>query len=90
MPDHQTNKHLSIVTFRRKSVCWSNDNFHREKRVLAIGERDTSSSESKVVTQLQTHIKLLLRRHVATLDVGLHSKAIHHFSKILESHCDAL
>ena len=39
------------------------------------------------ITRILAHIKLLLHLRVVALDVGLHSKAIYHFSKILEGRC---
>ncbi|MBA0757818.1 hypothetical protein Gotri_020880, partial [Gossypium trilobum] len=47
----------------------------------------TSFSESENISQLLSHIKLLIRRRtaaIAALDAGLYSEAIRHFSKIVD------
>ncbi|KAF7804911.1 DnaJ heat shock n-terminal domain-containing protein [Senna tora] len=78
----QTGKRLASAAFRRESVCWSDDSFSLPNIPFA---GDTTNAET--VTQLLSHIKLLLRRRtaaIAALDAGLYSEAIRHFSKIVD------
>ncbi|KAF7818152.1 Heat shock protein DnaJ with tetratricopeptide repeat isoform 1 [Senna tora] len=88
----QTGKRLASDAFRRESVCWSDDSFSLST-IPFSGDTPPSTpprtllSESESVTQLLSHIKLLLRRRtaaLAALDAGLYSEAIRHFSKIVD------
>ncbi|KAK7278191.1 hypothetical protein RJT34_23216 [Clitoria ternatea] len=88
----QTGKRLASAAFRRESVCWSDDSFSLPNPPFSAAAPSTPPraplSESESVTQLLAHIKLLLRRRaaaLAALDAGLHSEAIRHFSKIVDS-----
>ncbi|WOL00295.1 hypothetical protein Cni_G09008 [Canna indica] len=83
----QTGRRLASAAFRRESVCWSDDSF-----VSFAGDGDGGAallpSESESVSQLLSHIKLILRRRsaaLAALDAGLPTEAIRHFSKVLDS-----
>ncbi|PON72413.1 N-terminal acetyltransferase A, auxiliary subunit [Trema orientale] len=91
----QTGKRLASAAFRRESICWSDDSFSLSNfpisGEISAANRPASPpqplSESENVSQLLSHIKLLLRRRtaaIAALDAGLYSEAIRHFSKILE------
>ncbi|KAE8723209.1 putative DNA replication regulator dpb11 [Hibiscus syriacus] len=96
----QTGKRLASAVFRRKSVSLSEDSFSLPNAIAASDissvsmtppstpPRDpTPFSESENISQLLSHIKLLIRRRtaaVAALDAGLHSEAIRHFSKIVD------
>ncbi|KAF8401356.1 hypothetical protein HHK36_012290 [Tetracentron sinense] len=91
----QTEKRLSRAAFRRESVCWSDDSFSFSKVAIFSDINNNNSltppppTESENVSQLLSHIKLLLRRRtaaLAALDAGLYSEAIRHFSKILDGH----
>lgn len=91
----QTGKRLSTAAFRRQSISWSEDSFSFSDFRVS-GDISTATapptpprnlSESESVTQLLSHIKLLLRRRtaaLAALDAGLYSEAIRHFTKIVE------
>ena len=91
----QTGKRLATAAFRRESVCWSDDSFSLSD-ISFPGDTTNSSpnsqprtplTESESVTQLLSHIKLLIRRRtaaLAALDAGLYSEAIRHFSKIVD------
>ncbi|XP_065860364.1 uncharacterized protein [Euphorbia lathyris] len=91
----QTGKRLSTAAFRRQSISWSDDSFSVSNFPIS-GEISSSSApsspprtmtESESISQMLSHIKLLLRRRaaaIAALDAGLYSEAIRHFSKILE------
>ncbi|XP_022891792.1 uncharacterized protein LOC111406636 [Olea europaea var. sylvestris] len=86
----QTGKRLATAAFRRESVCWSDDIFSF-KRFPLSGDKNQAQtlpkSESESVSQLLSHIKLLIRRNtaaMAALDAGLYSEAIRHFSKIVD------
>ncbi|XP_057966664.1 uncharacterized protein LOC131156757 [Malania oleifera] len=90
----QTGKRLATAALRRESICWSDDsfslsNFQDSGDIAAAnyppGTPPRSNSEN--LSQLLSHIKLLIRRRtaaVAALDAGLHSEAIRHFTKIVE------
>ncbi|XP_059311834.1 uncharacterized protein LOC132063347 [Lycium ferocissimum] len=88
----QTGKRIATDAFRRESICWSDDSFSFAKFPIS-GERNNQpptppKTESESISQLLSHIKLLLRRKtaaIAALDAGLHSEAIRHFSKIVDS-----
>ncbi|WCJ22300.1 Tetratricopeptide repeat (TPR)-like superfamily protein [Euphorbia peplus] len=90
----QTGKRLSTAAFRRQSISWSDDSFSVSNFPIS-GEISSASApptpprmtESESISQMLSHIKLLLRRRaaaIAALDAGLYSEAIRHFSKILE------
>ncbi|GAV82527.1 DnaJ domain-containing protein/TPR_11 domain-containing protein [Cephalotus follicularis] len=93
----QTGKRLATAAFRRESICWSDDSFNSSNFTIsceisavaatppATPPRHTTDSES--MSQLLSHIKLLIRRRtaaMAALDAGLYSEAIRHFSKIVD------
>uniref|UniRef100_A0A5B6Z209 Uncharacterized protein n=1 Tax=Davidia involucrata TaxID=16924 RepID=A0A5B6Z209_DAVIN len=89
----QTGKRIATDAFRRESICWSDDSFSFSKFPIS-GEITTANdppsppkTESESVSQLLSHIKLLLRRKtaaIAAIDAGLYSEAIRHFSKIVD------
>ncbi|KAI4301486.1 hypothetical protein L6164_034762 [Bauhinia variegata] len=92
----QTGKRLASAAFRRESVCWSDDSFTLSN-IPFSGDINTANpppspprttlTESESVSQLLSHIKLLIRRRtaaLAALDAGLYSEAIRHFSKIVD------
>lgn len=90
----QTGKRIATDAFRRESICWSDDSFSFAKFPIS-GEPGTRNNqpptppktESESISQLLSHIKLLLRRKtaaIAALDAGLYSEAIRHFSKIVD------
>ncbi|XP_012479518.1 uncharacterized protein LOC105794755 [Gossypium raimondii] len=96
----QTGKRLASAAFRRESICWSDDSFSLPT-AIALSDissaattppstpphNPTSFSESENISQLLSHIKLLIRRRtaaIAALDAGLYSEAIRHFSKIVD------
>ncbi|KAI3414389.1 uncharacterized protein J3R85_016389 [Psidium guajava] len=96
----QTGKRLATAAFRRESVSWSDDSFCLlDLPVPAeIACPNTPpgtppraapfASDPESVNQLLSHIKLLRRRRaaaLAALDVGLHSEAIRHLTKIVDS-----
>ncbi|PSR94718.1 DnaJ subfamily C member like [Actinidia chinensis var. chinensis] len=90
----QTGKRLATAAFRRESICWSEDSFYISEFPISgdttsISDQPPSpqKTESESISQLLSHIKLLLRRKtaaIAALDAGLYSEAIRHFSKIVE------
>lgn len=90
----QTGKRLASAAFRRESICWSDDSFSFSKFPLSSLDVNNTDqpptppkSEFENISQLISHIKLLLRRKtsaLAALDAGLHSEAIRHFSKIVD------
>ncbi|KAI4340251.1 hypothetical protein MLD38_025110 [Melastoma candidum] len=77
----QTGKRLATAAFRRESICWPDDSF----TLTSLPE------EAMIGTEQNTPPHLLAERRkaaVAALDAGLHSEAIRHFAKILDSrHC---
>ncbi|XP_077219307.1 uncharacterized protein LOC143853431 [Tasmannia lanceolata] len=86
----QTGKRLASAAFRRESICWSDDSFSSTTTIFSDQNSTTppTPSTSENITHLLSNIKLLLRRRaaaLAALDAGLHSEAIRHFSKILDS-----
>ncbi|MED6149052.1 hypothetical protein PIB30_058774 [Stylosanthes scabra] len=86
----QTGKGLATAAFRRQSICWSDDSFSLSLSTANTRTKPPSIplTESESITQLLSHIKLLLRRRaaaLAALDAGLHTEAIRHFSKIIDS-----
>ncbi|CAN4113416.1 unnamed protein product [Withania somnifera] len=88
----QTGKRIATDAFRRESICWSDDSFSFAKFPISgePGNNQPSAppkTESESISQLLSHIKLLLRRKtaaLAALDAGLYSEAIRHFSKIVD------
>ncbi|KAK4367263.1 hypothetical protein RND71_015143 [Anisodus tanguticus] len=85
----QTGKRLATDAFRRESICWSDDSFSFAKFPVSGKHCCTTLpiTESETISQLLSHIKLLLRRKtaaIAALDAGLYSEAIRHFSKIVD------
>ncbi|KAJ8558508.1 hypothetical protein K7X08_034037 [Anisodus acutangulus] len=85
----QTGKRLATDAFRRESICWSDDSFSFAKFPVSGKHCCTTFpiTESETISQLLSHIKLLLRRKtaaIAALDAGLYSEAIRHFSKIVD------
>ncbi|GMI69463.1 hypothetical protein like AT4G02100 [Hibiscus trionum] len=94
----QTGKRLASAAFRRKSVCLSEDSFSLPNTIAAAAPdicsaattppcNPTPFSEAETISQLLSHIKLLIRRRtaaVAAFDAGLYSEAIRHFSKIVD------
>ncbi|KAI9099107.1 hypothetical protein K1719_024874 [Acacia pycnantha] len=91
----QTGKRLASAAFRRESVCWSDDSFSLTNIPFSGDAANpppttpprTPLTEFENVTQLLSHIKLLVRRRtaaLAALDAGLYSEAIRHFSKIVD------
>ncbi|KAI3968716.1 hypothetical protein MKX01_028866 [Papaver californicum] len=89
----QTGKRLASAAFRKESVCWSEHSF-AFTNIPLCSDMDNNNhlanptlSESESITQILSHIKLLLRRKTAAhaaLDAGIYSEAIRHFSKILD------
>ncbi|KAE8727581.1 hypothetical protein F3Y22_tig00005459pilonHSYRG00309 [Hibiscus syriacus] len=92
----QTGKRLASAAFRRESICWSDDNFSFPAIITTADvsstatpppRNATSVSQSENISSLLSHIKLLVRRRtaaIASLDAGLYSEAIRHFSKIVD------
>ncbi|XP_020234858.1 uncharacterized protein LOC109814760 [Cajanus cajan] len=92
----QTGKRLASATFRRESVCWSEDSFSvtnisftgdATNALPTTPSRTLLADSETVVNQLLGHIKFLLRRRsaaLAALDAGLYSEAVRHFSKIVD------
>lgn len=89
----QTGKRLATAAFRRESISLSDDSFPFSKFSVSNGHQTPPATpprtitESESVSQLLSHIKLLLRRRtaaIAALDAGLYSEAIRHFSKIVD------
>ncbi|VVA89742.1 unnamed protein product [Arabis nemorensis] len=81
----QTGKRLVTAELRRESINWSDDNFV----LFASASQPRPNTESEIVSQTLSQIKLLLRRRtaaLAALDAGLYSESIRHFSKIVDSH----
>ncbi|KAG6467405.1 hypothetical protein ZIOFF_074776 [Zingiber officinale] len=81
----QSGRRLASAAFRRESVCLSDDSFGGDGGV-AVSAPPPSEMES--VSQLLSHIKLILRRRaaaLAALDAGLPAEAIRHFTKVLDS-----
>ncbi|XP_074561855.1 uncharacterized protein LOC141824690 [Curcuma longa] len=81
----QSGRRLASAAFRRESVCLSDDSFGGDGGV-AVSAPPPSEMES--VSQLISHIKLILRRRaaaLAALDAGLPAEAIRHFTKVLDS-----
>ncbi|TVU37123.1 hypothetical protein EJB05_10419 [Eragrostis curvula] len=95
----QTGRRLATAAFRRESVCWSEDSFSPSANVVSVPPTKSRASksgpasaapagEAEAVSQLLTHVKLLLRRRaaaVAALDAGLPNEAVRHFNKVLDA-----
>ncbi|KAL2473850.1 uncharacterized protein Fot_49586 [Forsythia ovata] len=71
----QTEKHLATAIFCPESICWSNDSFSFN-RFSIFGDKNQPQpflkTESERISQLLSHIKLLIRRKtgaIFTLDV---------------------
>ncbi|KAL4313245.1 hypothetical protein GQ457_01G054160 [Hibiscus cannabinus] len=94
----QMGKRLASAALRRESICWSDDSFSLHTTLTPSSDissaaattpprNPTSLAESENISQLLSHIKLLIRRRtaaIAALDAGLYSEAIRHFSKIVD------
>ncbi|KAL2556599.1 Heat shock protein DnaJ with tetratricopeptide repeat [Forsythia ovata] len=86
----QTGKRLATAAFRRESICWSDDSFSFNRFPISGDKNQPQTlpkTESERISQLLSHIKLLIRRKtaaIAALDAGLYSEAIRHFSKIVD------
>ncbi|KAL3531527.1 hypothetical protein ACH5RR_010849 [Cinchona calisaya] len=89
----QTGKRLASAAFRRQSICLSEDSFFFREFPTSIDLSTNShpatppKTDFENISQLLGHIKLLLRRKtaaIASLDAGLYSEAIRHFSKIVD------
>ncbi|KAJ3699779.1 hypothetical protein LUZ61_003484 [Rhynchospora tenuis] len=97
----QTARRLASAAFRRESNGLSDDSFSASSIPLPTSNPNQNSNtksqqasqqqfEPEYTTQLLAHVKLLLRRRaaaLAALEAGLHSEAVRHFSKILDSRC---
>ncbi|XP_047313011.1 uncharacterized protein LOC124916329 [Impatiens glandulifera] len=85
----QTGKRLAADAFRRKSISWSDDSFSLSSLPISIETPTTPPrTESESISQLISHVKLLIRRKtaaIAALNAGLYTEAIRHFSKIVDS-----
>ncbi|XP_023004497.1 uncharacterized protein LOC111497785 [Cucurbita maxima] len=91
----QTGKRLAMAAYRRESICRSEDSFSLSDFPFS-GEISTTKppntppralSDSETITNLLSHIKLLIRKRtaaLAALDAGLYAEAIRHFSKIVD------
>ncbi|KAE8660581.1 TMEM205 protein [Hibiscus syriacus] len=95
----QTGRRLASAAFCCESICWSDDSFSLQSAMKPSSDisaaattppqNPTSPSELENISQLLSHIKLLIRRRtaaMATLDAGLYSETIRHFSKIIDGH----
>ncbi|XP_076905472.1 uncharacterized protein LOC143561231 [Bidens hawaiensis] len=85
----QTGKRLASAAFRRESICWSDDSFSFSADIITDGNQPQTppQTESESICHLLGHIKLLVRRKtaaIATLEAGLFTEAIRHFSKIVD------
>ncbi|CAH8263729.1 unnamed protein product [Arabidopsis lyrata] len=80
----QTSKSLATAALHRESYCLSDDSF-----ILSTSaSQPPSMTESEIVSQMLSQIKIFIRRRTAALaafDAGLYSESIRHFSKIVES-----
>ncbi|XP_047335336.1 uncharacterized protein LOC124938856 [Impatiens glandulifera] len=88
----QTGKRLATDAFRRESICWSDDSFSLSSLPISAETSNQPATpprtESESISHLLGHVKLLIRRKtaaIAALDAGLHTEAIRHFSKIVDS-----
>lgn len=91
----QTGKRLASAAFRRESICRSEDSFSLSdfpfySEISSMNPPNTpprALSDTETITNLLSHIKLLIRRRtaaLAALDAGLYAEAIRHFSKIVD------
>lgn len=89
----QSGKRIATAASRRESISLSEDSFSSNKFPLSSDNFTESQqeappkTESETISQLLCHTKLLVRRKtaaIASLDAGLYSEAIRHFSKILD------
>ncbi|XP_022953408.1 uncharacterized protein LOC111455971 [Cucurbita moschata] len=91
----QTGKRLATAAFRLESICRSEDSFSLSDFPFSSDISTTNPpntppralSDSETISNLLSHIKLLIRRRtaaLAALDAGLYSEAIRHFSKIVD------
>lgn len=91
----QTGKRIATDALRRQSVCWSDDSFSFARFPISGGglsvdnnqPQPAPKTESESISQMLSHIKMLLRRKtsaIAALDAGLYPEAIRHFSKIVD------
>ncbi|KAK4799062.1 hypothetical protein SAY86_024427 [Trapa natans] len=99
----QTWKRLNTVAFRRESIHWSDDSFSLSRNQISADIpmatlptspfKGPSPFESESINHLIGHIKFLLHRQaaaLASLEAGLYSESIRHFSKIIDGHYGAL
>lgn len=91
----QTGKRLATAAFRRESICRSEDSFSLSdfpfsseiSTTIPPNTPPRALSDSETISNLLSHIKLLIRRRtaaLAALDAGLYAEAIRHFSKIVD------
>lgn len=89
----QSGKRIATAASRRESISLSEDSFSSNKFPLSSDNFTESQheaprkTESETISQLLCHTKLLVRRKtaaIASLEAGLYSEAIRHFSKILD------
>jgi len=90
----QTGRRIATAAFRRESTSRSDDSFTFSNTFQPNPPSSNPQSppfppptESESVSNLLSHIKLLLRRRtaaLAALDAGLPAESVRHFSKILD------
>ncbi|XP_075473551.1 uncharacterized protein LOC142504573 [Primulina tabacum] len=89
----QSGKRIATAAFRRESISLSEDSFSSYKFPLSSNnftecqQETPPKTESETISQLLCHTKLLVRRKaaaIASLNAGLYSEAIRHFSKIVD------
>uniref|UniRef100_A0A7N0TLT0 Uncharacterized protein n=1 Tax=Kalanchoe fedtschenkoi TaxID=63787 RepID=A0A7N0TLT0_KALFE len=83
----QTGKRLASAAFRRESICRSDDSFTTNFRSDRSRQLTPPRTDAESISQLITHIKLLLRRKtaaLAALDAGLYTEAIRYLTKVVE------
>ncbi|XP_073134491.1 uncharacterized protein [Henckelia pumila] len=81
----QSGKRIATAAFRRESISLSEDSFSSNH--FTECQQEAIKTESETISELLCHTKLLVRRKtaaIASLDAGLYSEAIRHFSKILD------
>lgn len=84
----QTFRRLATAAFRRESLDLHDDEFCNSSVHFLHTSSSVPPAMLDTATTLLNHIKLLLRRKaaaVASLDAGLPTESIRHFSKILDS-----
>lgn len=86
----QAGKRLDAASLRHFSTSCSDDNFPFFRLPISSENRPPPPPKTEIenISPLITHIKQMLRRKtaaLATLDAGLYSESIRHFSKILDS-----